>query len=162
QPDIALEVRHGACGGGTIDAVGAAAVEPQARERDLQLVDVVAAQLRGGELQQPITERPRCLDQRRPRGLVAHAALKRPTLGLEGADRLFGRRAEDASLGRIRFVTGSGEAALEITDCFTALTRGQREESRNSSSSCRRWPLLLAPTSRLWTSPLSNTRRVGI
>ena len=58
---------------GSEDAVDATTVEPEPAERRLQVGDVVAAQVRGDEHEQPVTELPRRLDQRRPRLVVARA-----------------------------------------------------------------------------------------
>ena len=63
---------------------------------------------------------------------------------------------------------GGGESAVQVTDRFAASTDGQRQRTRqeavvrNSSSSWSRAPLLLAPTSRLDTSPPENTSSVGM
>lgn len=112
QSHVALKGVYRVGGGRAVDAVGPSTIEAEPGQRDLQLVDVVAAQLWCRQLQQPIAEAPGRFDERRPRGLVAAAVLVESALGLEGTDRLLGRRAEVAGLDRSRFVSGGGETAL--------------------------------------------------
>ncbi len=90
------------------------------------------------------------------------------TLALELGDRDVGGRAELAEGVAARRESGRAEATLQVTDRLAPLALAQREEvrqcvvARNSSSSWSRAPLLLAPTSRLDTSPPENTSRVGM
>ena len=82
---------------------------------------------------------------------------------LEAPHRMHGGSAEDARLGaRGGGEPGGTEAALQIANGLAALTGSQREVGRNSFSSWRSWPLPLAPTRRLRTSPWWNTSRVGM
>ena len=69
---------------------------------------------------------------------------------------------ESAGFGVARSEAGRAEAALEVADGVAALTEGQLEETRNSSSSWSSWDLPLAPTRRLCNSPPLKTRRVGM
>ena len=63
KPQLRLEVDERARGERAEDAVDLAAVETDPAEAVLQLGDVVATQVRRGEEQQPVAERPRRLDQ---------------------------------------------------------------------------------------------------
>ena len=81
---------------------------------------------------------------------------------LERLHGVAGRHAEDAGHGATGREPGGAEPALQIADGVAVLTRGQLEETRNSSSSWSSWDLPLAPTSRLLTSPRENTSRVGM
>ena len=161
EPAVALEVRQGAGRRRAEDPVDAAAVEPEPAERGLQLADVVAAQVRGDESQRAVTEPPRGLDEREPRRFVALAVVAQPAMALEGADGVHRGRVEQpgsSSAGE----TGGAEAALQVADGVAVLTGGQREETRNSSSSWSSWDLPLAPTRRLCTSPPEKTSSVGM
>ncbi len=165
---VALEVLQCPCGRWAEDAVGATTVEPQLIERVLEFHDVVASQLRSREDEEPVTEPPSGLDERHPRLFVARTTGVQAPLTLKSGHRLVRGRAE--STGRIagRRQSCRAEASLEVADRLAALSLPQREVTRqfvvarNSSSSWSRAPLLLAPTSRLETSPPENTSSVGM
>ena len=147
---------------------GTTAVEAQVVERRLECGDVVAAQVRCTDQQEAVAQGPSRFGECQPGRLVAVPTGMETTLDLEVMDRLGGRRAEDTSLVVRGRVAGTTQPSLEVANCFTALTLGQWEEvrqvdvGRNSSSSWSRAPLLLAPTSRLETSPPENTSSVGM
>lgn len=165
---VALEVLQRAHRRWTEDAVGSPAVESQLVERILQLRDVVAAQLRRREDQEPIAETPAGLDEREPGVLVADTADVQAAAALELGDRLGRGLAEQPGDVDGRRQPGSAQPTLEIANGLAALTEREREPAgqcvvaRNSSSSWSRVPLLLAPTSRFDTSPPENTSRVGM
>ena len=94
---VRLEVGEGARGARAEDAVDSPAVEAEPTEPGLQLGDVVTAQVRRGEEQQPVAELPGRLDQRRPGVLVAAAVAAQAAAGLEGADGGLGGRAKTAA-----------------------------------------------------------------
>ena len=94
--------------------------------------------------------------------LVALAGDDQATLVLERPQcRLRGVTIE-RRLGTDGREPGGTEAALEISDCLAALTGLQWEVPRNSSSSCIRAPLPLAPTIFFFTSPPSISSSVGM
>ena len=82
-------------GPGPEDAVDPAGVEARGAEVSLELGDVVAAQHRRGDIQQPVAEPVAGLDQRRPGLLPQTPSARRPRL-LEGAHGALGRGAERA------------------------------------------------------------------
>jgi hypothetical protein len=157
-----LEVLDGACGRRPEDAVDPTGVEPDPGELRLELADVVAAQVRCDQQQQAIAELPRRLDDRAPGDLVADTRFDEATNLLEVPERRFGDLAEAAGLGTDGRETGGAEAPLQVADGFAALARGQWEVARNSSSSCMRAPLPLAPTIFFLTSPSWRTSSVGM
>ena len=87
--------------------------------------------------------------------MVAQAAVT-----LERPDGRFRRLAVLTTPGRGK--PRRPEAALEVAYGVAVLPAGQREETRNSSSSWSSWALPLAPTRRLCTSPPENTSSVGM
>ncbi len=111
--------------------------KPSRPRRDLQVGDIVAAQIRGGQVEQPIAEVPAGLDQGGPGLLVAAAVATQTAPALKGADSVFRGAAVQSPLGIGGEWKSSGaEAALEIADGLAALTGCQREVGRNSLSSC--------------------------
>ena len=162
EPAVALEGGQGAGRRRAEDAVDATAVEAQPAQPSLQRPDVVAAHVRGDQLEVSVTEPPRRLDQGQPGRLVAGAVVVEAAMALEGLHGSLGRRAELTSVDPQRAEAGRAEAALQIADGVAALTEGQREETRNSSSSWSSWDLPLAPTTRLCTSPPWKTSSVGM
>ena len=85
-----------------------------------------------------------------------------PAMTLERTYGGLGCLAVLAALGADGAEPGSTESALQVADGLAALTDGQREVTRNSSSSWSNWDLPLAPTRRLCTSPPEKTNRVGM
>jgi hypothetical protein len=83
-------------------------------------------------------------------------------MALERPHRVGGGRAEHARLGVDGGEPAGGEPALQVADRVAVLTRGQLEETRNSSSSWSSWDLPLAPTRRFCGSPPLKTRIVGM
>ena len=83
-------------------------------------------------------------------------------VALEGLHGGLGDGAERTRLGTDRGEPGDTQAALQVADGVAVLTAGQREETRNSSSSWSSWDLPLAPTRRLCTSPPLKTSSVGM
>lgn len=77
------------------------------------------------ELQRPITESPRRLDEGQPRGLVAGAVLVQSPVALEPANRRLGDVAERAWLGSDRGKPRAPEAALEVANGVAVLARRQ-------------------------------------
>jgi hypothetical protein len=155
-----LELGQRARGGRPEDAVDSATVESQPAQPGLQRDHVVATQVRRHELEVTIAETPRGLDERQPRRLVTGAVVTQAAVTLERPDCRFRRLAvlTTASRGKPR----RPEAALEVAYGVAVLPAGQREETRNSSSSWSIWALPLAPTRRLCTSPPENTSSVGM
>ena len=168
EPAVALEVLECPHGCGAEDAVGTTAVESELVERILELGDVVTAQLRCGEDQEAVAQPPAGLDECHPGVLVAGPAGVQAAQALEVGHRLARGRAEVTGRISRRCHSRRTEAALEVADRLAALSLPQREVTRqcvvarNSSSSCSRAPLLLAPTSRFETSPPENTSSVGM
>ena len=159
---VALEVLERGGGRRSEDAVDPAAVEPEATERPLQPADVIATQVRCDEPQRAVTGLPRRLDEGEPRRLVAPPVVVQPAMALERLHGGLRRGAEQTRLGTFGREPGGTEAALQIADGVAVLTRGQLEETRNSSSSWSSWDLPLAPTRRFCTSPPLKTRSVGM
>ena len=116
----------------------------------------------GDEAQRPVTEAPRRLDEGEPGGLVAPAVVVQAAVALEGLHGELRGDVGAARFGVIRAEAGPAEAALEVADGVAALTEGQLEETRNSSSSWSSWDLPLAPTRRLCNSPPLKTKSVGM
>ena len=146
----------------TEDAVDAAAVEAETAEPALQRADVVAAQERDDEPQRPVAEAPRRLDEGEPGRFVAAAVVVQAAMTLEGPHGGLRGDVEHTRFGVVRAEAGRAEPALQVADGVAALTEGQLEGTRNSSSSWSSWDLPLAPTSRLCNSPPLKTRRVGM
>jgi len=130
-----LELDEGARRARTEDAIDPASVEPQASQAGLQDVDVVAAQMGSDQLEVPVTEAPRRLDERQPGGFVAAAVVDQAALALEGTNAGGRGRTERSGVVVVRAEARRGEAPVEVADGVAALTDGQREETRNSSSS---------------------------
>ena len=141
---------------GPEDAVDPPAVEPEPAEPRLQLSDVVAAHVRrrqvaaagrrGSRLARP--GRSRSARRMRPSQRRPRPVWKARTAASVAATKTAGLGAGGG------WKPGGTEAALQIAYGLAALTGCQREVGRNSSSSCSSWPLPLAPTRRLRTSPL--------
>lgn len=168
QSPVALEVLERPNRRRAEDPVGPTTVETELIQPVLERGDVVTAQLWGRQDEQTVAETPSGLDERQPGGLVAVPTDVETTSELKRGDRLGRGHTEVA-----RSVDGDSEsrraqAALQVADRFALLSRcqrevaGQRAVARNSSSSWSRAPLLLAPTSRLDTSPPENTSSVGM
>ncbi len=81
---------------------------------------------------------------------------------LEGANRRLGRDSVETGIaGRLK--ARRTKAAMKIPDSIARAPRSQWEGvSRNSCSSWRSWPLPFAPTILFASTPLLNTRRVGM
>ena len=159
---VALELLQGGGGRRPEDAVDTPAVEAEAAEPGLQRADVVAADERRDEAQRSIAETPRRLDERQPGRLVTAAVVVQAARALEGPHGGIRGDVERTGLGAVRAEAGGTEPALEVAYGVAALTEGQLEETRNSSSSWSSWDLPLAPTRRLCNSPPLKTRRVGM
>jgi hypothetical protein len=155
-----LELGQRARGGRPEDAVDSAAVEAQPAQPGLERDHVVATQVGRHELEVTIAEPPRGLDERQPRRLVTRAVVAQAAVTLERPNCRFRRLAVLTTAGRDE--PRRPEAALEIAYGVAVLPAGQREETRNSSSSWSSWALPLAPTRRLCTSPPENTSSVGM
>ena len=162
QPGVALEVLQRTRRARPEDPVDTTAVESDPRQGRLELADVVTAQVGRHQDEQAVTETPRGLDDRLPGLLVADAGVAQTTLALERAQRRLRGRAEQTRLGTSGRKPGGAEAALQIAYGLAALTGRQREVPRNSSSSCIRAPLPLAPTIFFFTSPPSKISSVGM
>jgi hypothetical protein len=118
------------------DPVDPTAVEAEAGETRLKFGDVVTAEVRGSQEQQPVAELPARLDQRRPGLFVATTVGTQTTAALKGANRFFSRTTIDRALGTCGgWKSGGTEAALQISNGLAALTGCQREVGRNSLSS---------------------------
>jgi hypothetical protein len=78
---------------------------------------------------------------------------------LEGGD---GGGVERRRLGAGRGEAGATETTLQIANRLAVLSRDQRTETRNSSSSCSNWVLPRAPMTRLLRLPLEKTSSVGM
>ena len=85
-----------------------------------------------------------------------------PAVTLKRSYGCLGCLTVEAALGADGAEPGSAKPALQVADGLAALTDGQREVTRNSSSSWSSWDLPLAPTRRLCTSPPEKTNRVGM
>ncbi len=163
-----LEVFECAHGGGPEDTVRTSAVESKLIQRVLQFRDVVAAELGSSDQQQSITEAPPGFHQGEPCVFVAGTADMEAAKALERCHGTVCGHAEVAGRVATWLQSCRSESTLEVTNLFAVLAQREREKTRqcvvarNSSSSWRRAPLLLAPTSRLETSPPENTSRVGI
>ena len=145
------------------DSVDPAAVETQAPKSVLQFGHVVSTDIRRCQLQLAVAQLPTSLDQSGPCGFIANPQLTKATGSLKLTNGRFCCSTKNTSLGAAGWCKPGGtEAALYIAYCLAALTGSQREVGRNSLSSWRSWPLPLAPTIRLATSPLLNTNRVGM
>ena len=142
--------------------VDPSAVEAELAEQRLQRADVIATQVRSEQLQRPVTESPRCLDEGEPRRLVAGAVIVQSAVALERLDGGDGRRIERTGLGSDRGEPGAPEATLQVANRLAVLSRDQGTETRNSSSSCSSWVLPRAPMTRLLRLPLEKTSSVGM
>ena len=157
----------------------AAGVEPERVQPALELGDVVAAQHRLAEVEQPVAEGEPALDERGPglRGrqiAVDPRARGRCLERAHGARRWRRRRRPGSSAGRA--VAERAEPPLEVADGLAARARseqrgrgsgsgqrrgarGPRAQATNSARSWRSCPLPLAPTSRLtWRVAGAGTR----
>lgn len=137
EATVALEVLECMSREWTEDAVDLAAIEPEPADTALKHCDVVAAQVRGREEQQPVAQPTRCFDKAGPCVLAAQTIDGEASRVLKLPNGCLGRATEKTGLGdRIGQEPGGAEAALQITDGFSALARDQGEVTRNSSSSC--------------------------
>ena len=136
--------------------------KPSLPSMRLQRADVVTTKVGREQLQRPVTESPRRLDEGEPRHLVAGAVVVQSAVALERLHGGDGRRVERTRLGSDRGEPGASEATLEIADRLAVLSRDQRTETRNSSSSCSSWALPRAPMTRLLRLPLEKTSSVGM
>ena len=84
---VRLEVLERMRGQRAEDAVDLAAVEPETAEIALQAGDIVAAQVRRGEEQQPVAQTPRRFDESGPGVLATDAVDSEAASLLEGAAR---------------------------------------------------------------------------
>ena len=163
EATVALEISHRSDGSRAIDAVDPPTVETQSREQGLHLGHIVTAKIRGGVVEQAVSERPRGLDEGGPGVGVATTMRIQSSLSLEIDDGRFGHGAQEPGFSATRGeVTGQDQTALEVPDRLTALADPQFDGVRNSSNSWSIWPLPLAPTIRLRNSPSWKTSRVGI
>lgn len=162
QAAVVLEVRHRVCRARSEDPVDPAGVESEARQERLDLGDVVAAEVGCREQEQAVAEPPGGLDDRSPRVLIALAGDDQTAFALEGPQGGLGGRAKKRRLGAGGREPGGTEAALEVANGLAALTGSQWEVPRNSSSSCNRAPLPLAPTIFFLTSPSWINSSVGM
>jgi hypothetical protein len=90
---------------------------------------------RGHQTQRSVTESPRGLDEREPRGFVAVAVVVQTAMALERPHGDLRRRAELTGLGAGRSEPGGTEPTLEVADGVAVLTADQLLETRNSSNS---------------------------
>src|SRR5262249_42472692 len=133
QADVALELLEGTSRQRTEDPIDAAGVESKPAETLLQGDDVVTAQVRRPVIEGAVTEAPACLDQCRPRLLVAPPVAAQAACALERSNGSFGGVAKRARLAAIDCEAGGSEAALEISYCVSRVPRPQREAvPRNS------------------------------
>ena len=134
KPGVALELAQRARGLGTEDAVLAPGVEAEPVEGVLQRGDVVAAEVRRLQVQQPVAEHEATLDQRGP-GLGPDDAVDADLARrLEGADRGLGRRAEGAELRRRDGLARADEPVLEVADRVAAVTRAQDRRGAHAAT----------------------------
>ncbi len=138
------------------------AVEAELAQLGLQRADIIAAQVRRQQLERPIAEPPRRLDEGEPRRLVAAAMIVQPAIALERLDSRNGRRIERTGVRSDRGEPGAREATLQVANRLAVLSRDQGMETRNSSSSCSNWVLPRAPMTRLLRLPLEKTSSVGM
>lgn len=90
QPAAALEVLERSGGEGTEDPVDLAAIETEVGEPGLEQADIVSPLVGRGVEQQPVTEFPGGLDERRPAGVIDDRRGRQPSAALELAQRVGG------------------------------------------------------------------------
>ena len=163
QAAVALEVVERARGAGTEDAVDPAGVEAEAAEPRCSSATSSPA---GWETVGRAAGRraSSCLDQCGPVCSSQTPSARRPRAAWKARTAASVDAAVAARLGaRGGWEPGGTEAALQIADGLAVLDRASAGPvGRNSSSSWSSWPLPLAPTRRLRTSPSLKTSSVGM
>ena len=128
EAGVALELPERGLGLGPEDAVLAAGVEAEPVEPALQLGDVVAAQHRPAQVEQPVAEREAALDERAPRLRSADAVDAQAARCLER--RAPRSRSRRRSHRRPRSRTRPRpDALLEVADRVAAIAGPQRGRS---------------------------------
>ena len=116
-------------------AVHAAAVESDPVQGRLEFRNVLTTQVRRTFVENPVTERPRGLDQRGPHHVIDDARGRQTECILERDHRSVRARAERRILGRTRGEeTRTGKPSLEVMDSRTTVARANVQALSNRST----------------------------
>ena len=121
---VALELPERGFGLRAENAVLAARIEAERVEPALQDPDIVAAQHRPAQVQQPVAQAERALDQRAPGLGSADAVDEEPARVLERPHRVLGRGVERA--GGADRTAGAIQPVLELEDGGAARSESQQ------------------------------------
>ena len=120
-----LELDQRANGEWAKDSVCFAAVKAELCEIRLQLLHVVATQMRGREIEEPRSKEPRRFDEELPRRLCADSVCGETTGRLERDDGISRGVTVEAQLDRVGIEEVQClQALLNATDRFAALAAG--------------------------------------
>ena len=161
QIHVQLEVRDGRGRQRAPDAIDATHGKPQRAEHALHIGDVVTAQLRRPQIQQPIAQPLSSLNQQRPGLGTADAVDVDGTLLLERLDGFGSCRVVRSGDGAGP-VARRAQAVLQVSNVRTSGTDAERSDQRNSPISSSSALFGLAPTSRFAGSPSRNMINVGM
>ena len=126
QAGVALEVEHRALDLGVVHAALGAGVEAQQVELDLQGEDVVAAERRLAQIQEPVAELVPGLDELPPRVGAHDAVDDEAALLLERAHGQLGAGPEEAVHAlAAELEAAPAQACLDVEDFFSAVAAGE-------------------------------------
>ena len=126
QAGVALEIDDRALDLGVVHAALGAGVEAQQVELDLQGEDVVAAERRFAQVQEPVAELVSGLDQLSPRVGADDAVDDQAALLLERAHGELGAGPEEAVHAlAAQLEAAPSQACLDVEDFFSAVAAGQ-------------------------------------
>lgn len=161
ETGVALEVLDRPGGVAAQDPIDASGIEAEPSQPALELGDVLASEHRALQVEQPVAEVVPGLDQLSPGHGADDAVDVDAVTVLERGDGALGAVTERA-VDRTGIAAQCSEAGLQIADVVAPCAGAEGADYRNSPSSCRSWPLPLAPTMRFAGSPFSKTMSVGM